>query len=334
MGQGDQLYTIKIIASEEENNIFILGTAAIDVASGRSENQDIVAASSSSILNINIRASHKDFLNKIQGIVYSGKQLKNITKNLQEHFKKSFASEGFLEELIHYSDTNDSAKMGYLFEQIFAKACGVGNYKVQVASSQINRSELDKTTIQAATEESSGSPSAADSAVDSSINMADMPMNPTVSDIPPGAKVVQFKFLLSPVTGTAVTNLFVGSPIVARLNQSDPASKDTIESMNLRGEDGVVKPLQGTIHKITHKGNESEVIIKFNENLYGKYLEEENSVKVRTSFTDTKSRIVQNNNQNIEKNIEALKNDSSLFFYIMAIVALVAIASFVLIFLA
>jgi hypothetical protein len=331
MGQGDQLYTIKVIASEEENNIFILGTAAIDATSGRTVNQEIVAASSSSILNINIRATHKDFLNKIQNVVYTGKQLKNITKNLQDNFKKSFSSEGFVEELIHYSDTQDSAKMSYLFEQIFAKACGVGNYKVQVASSQISGSELDSTSI---TINAESVPSGEGEAVGEVTMDAGQGMTPTVSDIPPGAKVVQFKFLLSPVTGTAVTNLFPGSPIVVRLNQSDPASKDTIESLNLRGEDGVIKPLPGSIHKITHRGNESDIIVKFSDNLYGKYTEEENSVKVRTSMAESKSRVVQNNSQNIEKNIEALKNDSSLFFYIMAIAALIAIAIFVLIFLA
>lgn len=331
MGQGDQLYTIKVIGSEETNNTFILATAVIDANTGKSENQEVVATANSSVLNINVRATYKDFQNKIQNIVYTGKQLKNITKNLQDHTKRSFHSEGFLEEMIHYVETKDNSKLSYLFEQIFTKAAGIGSYSIQVSSDKITRADIEKTTMAVEGAE----PTSDIQLEDGSGSANPSGSGPVVSDIPPGAKVVQFKFLLSPVSGTAVTDLYPGSPVVVRLNQSDPSTNDTITSMNLRGEDGAVKPLPCTIHKITHKNNESEVIVKINDNLFGKYLEEENTVKVKTSMVEPKSRIQAHpQTQNVDKNIEALRNDNSLFYYIMAIAALIAIGVFIVVFLA
>lgn len=329
MGITDQLYTIKITASEETNGVFILATAIVDENSGRSESQEIVASSSSSILNITPRATYKDFANKIQNVVYTGKQLKNISKNLQDQFRKTFSNEGFLEELFHYIDIQDFSKMSYLFEQIFVKAAGSGSYSIQIGTDKIQRQDLDKTTLPATGEEP-----VAEVATDGGQAAPGAETNtPVVSDIPPGARVVKFKFLLSPVSGTPVTELGPGSPIVVRLTQGDNATNDAIMSLNLRGEDGVIKPLPCTIHKITHKGNQSDVIIKINDNLYGKYTEEENSVKVRTALVEFKPRDGKPN-QNVDKNLEALKNDNSLFFYILAIAALITVAIFVIVFFA
>ncbi len=325
MGQGNQLFTVKLTAADEENRIYILATAAIDTASGRCISQDIVASNSSTIMNISIHSTHKDFLNKIQNIVYTGKQLKNITKALQEQFRKSFSSDGFIEELIHYIETRDIAKLGYVFEQAFITACGMGNYNVQVATDQISESDLNKTSIAISM----------DSMADGSPNPEGEGVTPIVSDVPPGAKVVKFKFLLSPVTGIPVASLYPGSGIVVKLDPSDPKTLDTIQSLNLRSEDGTIKPMTGVVYKITHNGTQSDIIVKLNENLYGRYLEEENTVKVKTTLSDNRSRIQPNITPvDYNKNLESLRNDNTLFYYILGIAGLVALGVLIIIFLA
>jgi hypothetical protein len=330
MGLSDQLYTIKFTASEETNGVFLIGTAIVDINSGKSENLEAVASSSSSILSINTKATYRDFINKIQNVVYTGKQLKNITKNLQDHMKRSFANDGFLEELFHYVDTQDYPKLSYLIEQVIVKAAGVGSYTIQISTEKVSRQDLEKTTLPSSGED----PAASFDAAGNPIAQGNGTTSPVVSDIPPGSRVVKFKPILSPVSGTPVTELVQGTPIVARLVQGDPVTNDTIMSLNLRGEDGVIKGLPCTVHKITHRGNESDIIIKINDTLYGKYTEEENSVKIRTTTMDTSRAKSGKQNQNVDKNIEALKNDNSLFFYIMAIAALITLAIFVVVFFA
>ena len=330
MGLSDQLYTIKFSASEEINGVFLIGTAIVDINSGKSENIEVVASSSSSILTIKTDATYKDFINKIQNIIYTGKQLKNITKNLQDHLKRSFANDGFLEELFHYMDTEDLPKMSYLFEQVLVKAAGVGNYRIQISTNKVSRQDLEKTTLPSPQED----PAAAVDAEGNPIPQGNGAASPVISDIPPGSRIVKFKPILSPVSGTPITELRQGSSIIARLVQGDPISNDTIASLNLRGEDGVIKGLPCSVHKITHRGNESDIIVKINDALYGKYTEEENSVKIRTTSIDANRSKSGKQNQNVDKNIEALKNDNSLFFYIMAIAAMITLIIFIVVFFA
>lgn len=320
MGQVDKVYSIKIAASDEQNNLYIIATAAIQVATGKCISHDIVASNSPSILNTNIKSTHKDFLNKIQNIIYNGKQLKNITKALQDQSKKSYNSDDFIEELIHYLSTNDIDKITYLYEQLLIRACGMGNYVVRVSYEQISLSDLDKTSQSVPSE-----------GLDSSSSTIAPSTDQKPSDIPLGAKMVSFKFILSPVSGTPVKDLVVGSPVVVRLNPSDPKSLETIITMNLKSEDGSIQPLQGTIHKITHKGNTSEVIVKLGENLYASNVEEVNTVKVKTSLVDTRSKALPSDPTSFDhkQNLEVLKNDSSLFYYILAILGVAAIGVFI-----
>ncbi|WCL48705.1 hypothetical protein [Leptospira sp. GIMC2001] len=315
MGQEDQIYSLKMTSADESTKVYILATILFDVGSGRSEGLESVSSANPSAVSINTKATYKDFANKIQQIIYKGQQIKNVTKDLQDNFKSSLANEGFLEEILHYIENQDMAKVTYLLEQIITKSAGVGSHRITVAVDPISRKDIDVTTLSESGDDSSSSDS-------SDVSSPDLGANIT-SDIPPNARVVRLKLMLSPVSGTPVVDLSPGSPVVVKLISGDPITNDAITSLNLKQEDGTLKPLLSTLQKISHRGTESDIVVKINDKLYGKITEEVNTVRVRTSITENRKT---KSNVSVEKNIEALKNDSSLFMYILGIAGLIALA--------
>jgi hypothetical protein len=322
MGPTDQLYSLKIVCTDESNSLYILGAALVNPFTARSIGLELVSCSDSKHLNITPRATFKDFANRVQRIVYKGQQNPGVSKTLVDNFKSSFSNEGFLEEILHYMQTKDIAKISYLIEQIIIKSVPPAKPNVQLIVDLIPESEKDRTTMSADGQEEEGesgneSGGFADQAPD---------LGHSISDIPPGARVVQFKFMLSPVSGTMVKDLAIGSPVIVRLTQGDQATNDLIQTMNLRQEDGNIRPIPATITKISHSGHQSDIVIKINDSTYGKISEEENSVRIKTTIVESKTK--SSKNVNVEKNIEALKNDNSFLIYIMAIVGLIALSVF------
>jgi hypothetical protein len=312
MGQNDQLFCIRFTSSNDDSKIYNLGVILLDFKSGRLFNLEVLSTSQSSILISSIDLPPKGISSKIQKTIYEGKHLKVITKTLTDQLKSSIGNEGFREEILHYCETSDNEKVKYLLENVISKAAGVSNHLIDLTLDTITIAEYEKP---ANSEDSNTS--------DSQPGSNDPDLTNAITDIPPGSRMVQSKLQLSPVSGVPVSSLSFGSKIVVRLNPSDATTNEVIQTMNLKEEDGNIKPLVAQIHKITHDGMESEIIIKISENIFSKLLEEVNTVKVKTSLAETKSASKKSMND-IEKNIEALKSDSSLFFYAIGIAALVA----------
>jgi hypothetical protein len=312
MGQNDQLFCIRFISSNDDSKIYNLGVVLLDLKSGRLFNLEVLSSSQNSILQKSLELPPKAISSKIQKTIYEGQHLKVITKTLNDQFKSSLSSEGFREEILHYCETNDKVKVAYLLGNIISKAAGVSNHQIEISLDTITIGEYEDTN--SSEELDSIDPNAKNNNPD---------LTNAATDIPPGSRLVQCKLQLSPVSGIPVSSLTFGSKIVVRLNPSDPTTNETIQTMNLKEEDGSIKPIQAQIHKIAHNGSESEIIIKISENIYSKLLEEVNTVKVKTSMAESRSTAKKNIND-IEKNIEALKTDSSLFFYAIGIAALIA----------
>jgi hypothetical protein len=327
MGQDDQVFSLKFTSSDPDSNIYIIGSFLLDPAVGKSLGQEIVASSVASIVNIQISSSFKEFASRIQNIVYQGQSLKNVTKNLSDHLKKSLGNDGFLEEILHYVERNESAKIIYLIETIVNKAAGLGSPKINLAIDRISKSSVSPSNP---SEVGNSNPNEANS-LNTDMSAGPSDIGNAVLDIPPDARMVQCKLLLSPVSGVPVSSLTYGSKIVVRLHPADEITKEMIVTMNLKNEDGIINPILGQIQKITHTGAISEIIIKINENVYSKLTEEVNSVKVRVSLPDLKQN--RNSPSDIEKNIEALKNDNSIFFYAIGIAGILAFGIMIIIFL-
>ena len=327
MGQDDQVFSIKFTSSDPDSNIYIIGSFLLDASVGKSLGQEIVASSVASTVNIPSSGSFKEFASRIQNIVYQGQSLKNITKNLVDQLKKSLSNDGFLEEILRYAEHNETSKIIYLIETIVNKSAGLGSPKINLAIDRISKSSIIPFNP---SDPENSTPNDANS-LNTDMTSGSNDIGNAIVDIPPGSRMVQCKLLLSPVSGVPVSSLTNGSKIVVRLHPADETTKEIIQTLNLKNEEGIINPIQGQIQKITHTGAISEIIVKITENIYAKLTEEVNSVKVRISLPDIKQN--RNSPSDIEKNIEALKSDNSIFFYAIGIAGILAFGIMIIIFL-
>ncbi|WP_411823477.1 hypothetical protein [Leptospira sp. 'Mane'] len=261
-------YSIKVVVRDEANMVYSMFAAVLDPIGIRTIKFEGVASGSPLIL-LPVKSTFQDFYNRTQRVVYKGDQLKNITKSIHEVLKSSFNSESFLEELFHYIDHNLQDRIEFIFTQIHNRTAGNSNPRVEIHYELIDPADIEKTTVD-----------------EEEIARKEAPpvIVPTNSGffIPPDKQLIQFRFQLSPVNGTPLSELKAGDNAFIRLLPGDPITNAIIEGLDLKEESGNIKQVPAKIVNISNSKNVSEVVIKINEQVYGKIVEDENSVKIKT----------------------------------------------------
>ncbi|MDF3818882.1 hypothetical protein P3G55_03165 [Leptospira sp. 96542] len=262
-------YSLKVNIRDDSNMVYTMISAVIDPVDIKTVKYDGVASASPLVL-LPIRSTFQDFYNRVQRVVYKGDQLKNITKSLQELLKSKFGSESFLEELLHYMDHNLSDRMDFVFIEIHNRTAGNSNPKLEVHFELIDPTEIQKTTVD-----------------EDEIAKKEAPPPTPIPQasgfaIPVDKQIVQFRFQLSPVNGVPLSELNDGDSVYVRLMPGDPITNGVIESLELKDESGTIKQIPAKIVNISNNKTFSEVVIKINEQIFGKIIEEENSVKIKT----------------------------------------------------
>ncbi|BDA77901.1 hypothetical protein LPTSP3_g08310 [Leptospira kobayashii] len=261
-------YSIKVVVRDETNMVYSMFAAVLDPIGIRTIKFEGVASGSPLIL-LPVKSTFQDFYNRTQRVIYKGDQLKNITKSIHEVLKSSFNSESFLEELFHYIDHNLVDRIEFIFTQIHNRTAGNSNPRVEIHYELIDPADIEKTTVD-----------------EEEIARKEAPpvIVPATSGfiIPPDKQLIQFRFQLSPVNGTPLSELKGGDNVFIRLLPGDPITNAIIESLELKEESGNIKQVPAKIVNISNSKNISEVVIKINEQVYGKIVEEENSVKIKT----------------------------------------------------
>ncbi len=250
--------------------VFVMFTALLDPVEVKAVKYEGVASGSPAAL-LPVKSTFQDFCNRVQRVIYKGDQLKNITKSLQEATKASFSSESVLTEVLHYIDHNLPDRLEFIFNQMHARIAGKSNPIIEIHFEVIDGKDMAKTTVDE--DEIARNEAAA------------VPINvPTSSGfhVPVDKQLIQFRFQLSPVNGKVLTELGPGDTVFIRLLPGDTITDNIISSLELLDETGVVKQIPAQIVNISNSKNISEVVIKINEQVYGKIIEEENSIKVKT----------------------------------------------------
>ncbi|MBE7412299.1 MAG: hypothetical protein L6Q54_13225 [Leptospiraceae bacterium] len=268
MGESDKVYSIRFIAKDEESGLNCLFCAIFDPVIGKFEQFEILLGSNVSISNPS-QATFKDFSNSIQLSKYKGDFSKNYTNSLSENYKTGFLSESFIEELRHYLETSDNERLNYLFQQPQIQVLGAtAKINMELFYEKIERNDIEKTNQVINT-----------SADESNTGSQDI--------IPQGSMVVNFKFALSPVSGVKVSELKDGSRIMVKIVPGDTNSNNTINLLKLRDDGGNIKVIPATIVFINHTAKGTETIIKITDSIFGKYTEEEASIKVKLAGNET-----------------------------------------------
>ncbi len=263
-------YSVKVVIRDEANMVFVMFAAILDPVEVKTLKFEGVASGTPQVL-ISTRSTFQDFCNRVQRVIYKGDQLKNITKSLQESLKTSFSSESVLTEILHYIDHNLVDRLEFIFSQIHSKIAGKSNPIIEIHYEVIEPLEMSKTTID---EDELARKEAAAAQT--------LPPSAAGFIIPVDKQLIQFRFQLSPVNGTPLTDLKSGDTVFIRLVPGDAVTDGIINSLGLKNEDGVIQQVPAKIVNISNSRNVSEVVVKINEQVYGKIMEEENSVKIKT----------------------------------------------------
>ncbi len=263
-------YSLKVVIRDEANMVYTMFAAILDPVEVKSVKYEGVSSGSPLVL-LPVRTTFQDFCNRVQRVIYKGDQLKNITKSLQESLKTAFSSESVLTEILHYTDHNLVDRLEFIFLQLHTRIAGKSNPAIEIHYEVIDPSEISRTTVD---EDEIARKEAADA-------LTPPPTTPGFI-IPIDKQLVQFRFQLSPVNGTPLTELKPGDTVFIRLLPGDSITDNIISSLNLINPEGIVQQVPAKIVNISNSKNISEVVIKINEQVYGKILEEENSVKIKT----------------------------------------------------
>jgi len=263
-------YSLKVVIRDEANMVYTMFAAVLDPVEVKSVKYEGVSSGSPLVL-LPTKATFQDFCNRVQRVIYKGEQIKNVTKSLQEGLKTSFSSESVLTEILHYIDHNLIDRLEFVFSQLHNRIAGKSNPSVEIHYEVIEPLEMTKTTVDE-DEIARKEAAASQSTVPSSTGFI----------IPVDKQLIQFRFQLSPVNGTQLTELKAGDTVFIRLLPGDPVTDNIISSLGLQNEEGVIQQVPAKIVNIANSKNISEVVVKINEQVYGKIIEEENSVKIKT----------------------------------------------------
>lgn len=265
MAENQNLYSLKVVLRDDANTVYSMVACILDPKETEIKKYESVASGTPNNL-LPVRSTFQDFCNRCQRIVYKSEQLKNISKSLQEVMKATFNSESFKEELLHYMDHNQQDRIQFLFYQLHHKTTGHSDPKIEIHYELIDPKDLGKTTV-------------VEDEVQSEVSSS---TSSTGFYVPPDKQLVQFRFQLSPVAGKPLNQIAVGETVYVRLMPGDGVTDSIINSMDLKDESGIIKQVPAKVVNIGHSKNNSEVVIKINEQIYGKISEEENSIKVKT----------------------------------------------------
>lgn len=270
MPETPNYYSIKVNLRDDANMVYTMISALIDPVEIKTLKFESVACGSPLLL-LPIHSTFQDFCNRVQRVIYKGEQLKNITKSLNEVTKTKFGSESFLEELLHYLHNNQNDRIQFVFHEIHNRTAGNSNPKIEIHYELVNTSDIEKTTID-----------------EDEVAKKEAPPPTPVPEasgfvIPADKQIVQFRFQLSPVNGTPLVDLKAGDNVYVRLAPGDQTTNNVIENLELKDEAGTIKQVPAKIVNISNHKTFSEVVIKLNEQIYGKIIEEENSVKIKTT---------------------------------------------------
>ncbi|MCE9501310.1 MAG: hypothetical protein K8R21_12555, partial [Leptospira sp.] len=205
-------------------------------------------------------------------------------------------------------------------KQILIQSLGNSESDIQITFDKITRKDLEKTNL--------SDPFAIGSAESGS----------QTQGVPAGSMIINYKFVLSPVSGTKVSELKEGNRIMVKITPGDANSNNAINLLNLKEEGGLIKNVPATIVSIKHSTNSSEAVIKITDGIFGKYTEEETSIKVKMAGIETLASVTAGKSPEVKNNSStasaprSAKDENPLLIPILAILGILGIVGAIIIF--
>lgn len=262
----EKYYFVKLTAQDPPSKVYVLVAIVVPENKSGVDRLDLVVAQNPDTILIDENDSYKKCRNKIQKIMLTGGSSQSATHSLQNYFKNSFGSESFMVEFFHYLEHGDLEKLKILLMQNVGRVMGRHDLdsEAKIYLSKVTKSELEAS-------ENSDKPNKEDEKPDSVLPQS----------IPEGAIILNYQLILSPVTGTPLLDLKSGDVILIKIIPDTEDAVIAIRDMGLKDESGMIHPCPATITELIKQENGTEIIVKIQENIYGRYLEEESNIKVK-----------------------------------------------------
>ena len=308
----NNLYFIKILSLDDNLRSYILFCALVNRQAAKVEGFDAVVCLSPDYLDTPEYATFRDVSNKIQRMKFEGDVAMGATSMLIESLKSSFASENYMIELLHYLEHDESDKLEKLFRTNISEAVGSnGNPRIKLLVHLVSKDEAELTAGSSVEKQDVGKNTGSEKA-------------PTpVFLVPNDALLAKYNFVLSPVSGKRLDELKLGDRVLIKVLPEDEISKNIISLLTLKDDAGMIKNVPASIVSIVKEGEGFEVVVKISDGIYGKYLEEESTIKVKMAGEETLAAAIKEDEQRLvvdEKDVEEVKNRNTGLFLSIAVV--------------
>jgi hypothetical protein len=268
------------------------------------EKCDVIVSRIPTFYNSSISRSWQEVYKEILQLSFEGKNNVTYSKSIIAGIEKLFLNEDvtYLIELIN----NDFEKFQTLLLENINRTFGNGDCKAEIIKYFEDSLEMQ--------------------------NQSTMTINPeallqtaeeTVDfDIPPGVNLIPLKPALAPVSGKPIYEIVPQDLIYVYIDPNFDRYKDYLNYFNSLVEDKVV-PIKGEVLEVRIDLNNNYILlIKLDENTYGKLIEEEKvKVKMYTEQVMTfDAAKVQAKSENTKKQKKASKAQTSLIYILLGIV--------------
>lgn len=323
----ETLYFVNLLSHDNESRAHTLFCALFDKTNQRVDGFDAVVCLSSENTESPEYASFKDIINKIQKLKFETEIARSSTQLLIESFKKSFESESYMIELMHYLEHNETEKLQNLFKDNLTDAIGgVSHPTIKIRHREVTREEADNPGKPPEENQETEEP------VDDSADMPTETASENDFKFPDGATVARFEYVLSPVSGTRIDELKSGDKIMIKIKRDDSGSRNVINLLMLEDEENkTIRAIPAEVESLNYTSLGYQTTVKITDGIFATNIEDEPTVKAKLAGNATLASVLKKQeSSNTQSALEQEPSGSkiNIFILIGLVIALIWIAAY------
>ncbi|HPC37800.1 MAG TPA: hypothetical protein PLF21_00670 [Exilispira sp.] len=293
----------------ENMNFYAVFIIIVDTELKIMEKCDVIVSRIPTFYNSSISRSWQEIYREILQLSFEGKNISTYSKSIIAGIEKFFLNEdiSYIISLIN----DDFEKFQMLLMENINRTFGNGDCKAEIIKYFEDSLEMQtQSTITINPE----------SLLQTSEESIDF-------DIPPGANIIPLKPALAPVSGKPIYEIVPQDLIYVYIDPSFDRYKDYLNYFNAIADDKLL-PIKGEVIEVRIDLNNNYILlVKLDENTYGKLIEEEKvKIKMYTeqviSFDAAK---IQSKSESTKKEKKVSKGQTSLIYILLGIVGFLII---------
>ncbi len=246
----------------ENNNFYGVFIITIDTELKIMEKCDVIVSRIPTFYNSSISKSWQEVYREILQLSFEGKNISNYSKSISTGIEKFFLNEdlSYLISMIN----DDFEKFQTLLLENINRNLGYGDCKAEIIKYFEETLDVQNNTSVSFNPES----------------LLQIGEETVDFDLPPGVNLIPLKPALAPVSGKPIYEIVAGDLIYVYIDPNFDRAKDYIKYFNAIAEDKIL-PIKGEVIEVRIDLNNNYILlVRLDENTYGKLIEEE-KVKIK-----------------------------------------------------